>query len=278
MHYSFFQTETIKKLDQSLSKQVNNLPPGFLYWILIVGIVVGFVIFIIYWSVRIWRIWKGPGSDLIQKYKNNFEQANIDSKQKSLIMTLIDQVNKEIPSLIRQEFMNNPLKQIEYARNIMDMIIEQIPLCLKSMKNINHRCAIFIIDEKDHEMLKIFEGCGYSIEGKEKLRLNINESVAGKVFTSGEYKYIEDVTKDKLFKPNPKSTKKYYSLLCVPIVVNGSTIAVLSIDGSEKACFNEDDINYFKMFANQIAVIFSLIGYNNKIKEVISYEKIENIG
>jgi putative methionine-R-sulfoxide reductase with GAF domain len=269
-----FETKTFQKLDEALASQVDNIPDGFLFWVLILGILLA----LIFWGVRIWRIWKGPGSELIQKYKQNWEQSNIDSKQKSLILTLMDQVNKEIPSLHNENLVNDTVKRNEHAKKIIDMIIEQIPLCLKSMKNINHRCAVFTVDHDTPNTLKIYEGCGYSIEGKNKLRLEISNSVAGKVFTTGEYQYIEDVSKSKLFTPNPKATKKYFSLLCVPIKLNGNTVGVLSIDGSEKSCFNEDDIEYFKMFSNLIAIVFSIIGYDKYLEGVDVSEKVKDTG
>ncbi|WP_299090318.1 GAF domain-containing protein [uncultured Metabacillus sp.] len=249
------KSETYKRIDESLASQVANIPDHFFLYCLY-GVI---ILIAVFWIVRIWKLYKAPGSDLIQQYKENYEKANADSKQKSLILTLIDQVNKEIPGLISLKETDYE-KAIERGRKIIDMGIEQIPLCLKSIKDINHRCAVFTVDPIDTSNLKIYEGCGYSIGGKENLRLKISSSIAGKVFTKGEYSYCKDVTKEKDFVPNPKASKSYYSLLCVPIVINGETIAVLSIDGSERNCFSNDDIEYFKMFSNQLAIIFQVMG------------------
>ncbi len=159
-----------------------------------------------------------------------------------------------------------------HGRKVMDMIIEQIPLTLKSMKKINHRCAIFVVDDEDPSQLKIFEGCGFSVKGKEKLRLKISSSIAGKTLSKGEYTYCKDVTEDKNFQKKPEATKTYYSLLCCPIMLNSSPIAVLSIDGSVKDCFSEDDIAYFQLFSNQLAIIFDVVGKDN-IEGGVWYEQ-----
>jgi transcriptional regulator with GAF, ATPase, and Fis domain len=264
-------SKTYEAIDAALSSQVKNLPPSFFLILLYIII----LIIVVYWLVKIWKLYKAPGSELIQEYKQNLEKTNVDSQQKSLIMTLMDQVNKEIPELQKLYKYGNSEKLFCHGRKVIDMLIEQIPLALKSMKNINHRCAIFIIDEENNQQLKIFEGCGYSIQGKENLRLDFN-SVAGKVFTNGEYKYCKDITKDGAFKPHPKASKTYYSLLCVPIKIRSKTVAVLSIDGSDKDCFTKDDINYFQMFSNQIAIILDLMEIND-YQGGIEHE-IQNIG
>jgi signal transduction protein with GAF and PtsI domain len=201
---------------------------------------------------------KDPRAKQIEELKFNLKKSNEDSKQKSLLLTLMDQVNKTLPELLIRS--NDVFYNNSYGMRIINMLVTQIPLLMKSTKDINHRCAVFIKDPDDPEQLKIFEGCGYSIEGKENLRLKINNSIAGLVYKRGEYKYIKDVLKDPRFTPHPKATKKYHTLLCVPIIIRNETYAVLSIDGSKKNCFSRDDIDYFQMFANQLSIILDIMG------------------
>lgn len=256
-----------------MAKQVQNINPDILLYLLYIIIVLG-----VSWGlVKIWKLFWAPGSELIQQYKENYENANVDSMQKSLILTLMDQVNREISHLLLLHNESNE-KIVQQGRKLTDMIIEQIPLCLKSMKNINHRCAVFVMDEVDRNKLGILEGCGFSLQGKEKLRLDISGSIAGKVYTYGEYVYCKDVSKEPGFKPHPKATKQYFSLLCVPVKIDGQTVAVLSIDGSEKDCFSTDDIGYFQMFSNQIAIIFDFTGITENEGGNENGEEVQNIG
>ena len=119
----------------------------------------------------------------------------------------------------------------------------------------------------------IYEGSGCSVDGKENLRHDIEKTIAGWVYNNGKVYYSKDVSKDKKFKPHPKAKRKYYSLLCVPIQSNGKVYGVLSIDGSLKDCFNEDDINYFEIFANQIAIIFNIINLGKLLTGGVNYDE-----
>ncbi|MFP7296227.1 GAF domain-containing protein [Neobacillus niacini] len=268
------ETKTFKKIDDAMSSQVDRLPPNFLFILLIILI----SLFVIFWIVRIWKLYKAPGSELIQEYKQNLEKTNADSKQKSLIMTILDQVNKEIPTLQQMKSGREFEKLVKHGRKVTDMVIEQIPLTLKSMKNINHRCAVFTPDLQMPTHLKIYEGVGFSVQGKENLRLDISSSTAGNVFTKGEYIYCKDVTKEASFKPHPKATKQYHSLVCVPIKIGTETLAVLSIDGSEQDCFTADDIEYLQIFSNQLAIIFNLMGITVNEGGITNVDEIQNIG
>ncbi|ARK28809.1 GAF domain-containing protein [Halalkalibacter krulwichiae] len=254
-------SKTYKKLDESFSNQVSNLNPDTVLILLNAFLWIAIFIFIVYWGVKIYKIAKTPGKDLIKKYKENLQRTSDDSKQKSIILTLIDQVNDEIKDLVSLDDQKTDLVH-EHGKKVLNFTTTQVPLSLKSTKSINHRCAVFVLDEEDPSKLKIFEGCGYSIKGKEKLRLDSKESIAGKAFTSGEYQYEKDLTKSKDFKPHPKATKEYFSLLCYPVVVNEKVVAVLSIDGSVKDCFTKDDIAYVKMFSNLVGITLSVMKYN----------------
>jgi putative methionine-R-sulfoxide reductase with GAF domain len=268
------QTKTFKTFDTYLSGQVGNINPDFLLGFLYV-ILFGIIVWI---GVRIWKVYQSPAADYIQEYKQSLEQVSADSGQKSVILTLLDQVNKEIPKLVSYKDAGDIEKLTSHAEKIIDMVIEQIPLSLKSIKNINHRCAVFITDSKDTKKLRMYDGCGYSIEGKEKLRLELNNSIAGKAFISGELVYCKDVTKEPGFSPNPKATKKYMSLVCAPVKTGDNVLAALSVDGSESDCFNEDDLEYIQIFANQLAIILDLINETIEGGNEHGEEEIQVVG
>lgn len=251
-------TKSFQVFDELLSNQVRNISPVVLNVILMII----FTLVVAYFIARIWKVFKSPNMKLIKKYKNHFDKTDADSKQKSFVLTLMDQVNKEIPKLVelRTNLKHEELNQ--RAGKIIDLVVERVRLFIRSASPDSHRCAVLILDSDDPLNLKIYEGSGYSIEGKEKLRLNVQKSIAGKAFTTGEYQYIKDTKKDKDFIPNPKSSKDFRSLLCIPIKVNETVLAVFNIDGAQPDCFTKDDIGYVQIFANQIAIILDLIHIN----------------
>jgi len=51
---------------------------------------------------------------------------------------------------------------------------------------------------------------------------------------------INNLENNQLYKPNERSSKKYYSLICVPIMSGEHVWGVLSIDGEKKESFTEE--------------------------------------
>lgn len=232
------------------------------------------------WLLKIWSALWGPialflsrsrknKKKLIQEHKENSEKYDRDSQQKSLVLTILDQSYRNIPDLIYRLYSKDWRSLHEESMELINIIVNQIPMLLKKSKNINHRCAIFIPDKDNTSRLKIFEGCGYSKKGKKELRLDIKNSTAGIAYITENHQYTPDIRKDENFTPHPKSTKEYYSLLCVPIMVREKVVGVLSIDGSEVDCFSKDDIDFVKFFSSQIAIIMDLMEIRHIRREVL---------
>lgn len=249
-----FRSKTMQTLDSYAAEQVKKIPPSVIVFLLILFLF-SLIALLWLWS---WKRWLSPDAKLIRQYKEEKDVLNQDSKQKSLIITLTDQINREIARLMDIE---NKDECEKHALKVFDMVVEQIPVCLKRARSINHRCAIFVPDHQQPEYLKILEGSGFSVDGKEKLRLDM-DTLAGLAYRTGEVQYSPDVTKDERFKPHPKARRKYHSLLCVPIKSGKHVFGVLSVDGSDIDCFTEDDKQYVQLFATQIAIIFPLAQIN----------------
>lgn len=217
------------------------------------------VIFILFSLALLWRILRGDelkiwkielkSNKLLEQQKKLFEALNEDAKQKNQIIKLLDQINQEISKSLfcpREEF--NRRKS-----DIYSFILHGIIAILTKQKGNSHRVAIFVLDD-DSKNLKIYEGLGFSPEGKSQLRLPINDSHAGYVFNTGKALNDGDITgQGKHFKPNPKSKKIYHSLMCTPIIFLDKVIGVLSLDGEEKNSFTKDDEDYLKYFANALS-------------------------
>ncbi|MEY8750756.1 GAF domain-containing protein [Alkalicoccobacillus gibsonii] len=256
------ESETFKNLDEAMAEQVTFMDPKHIMILLYIILSLAIAWFIL----RMYKLWKKPDNHIVKELKRKQKETSEDSNQKSLVMTLMDQVVIEVKNLTAMKAQGVDPKELEdYGRKILNLAVSQIPVILKSTKSINHRCAVFTVDPDDRKQLMVLEGSGYSLRGKEKLRLDCS-TVAGIVYVNGKYNYVKDVTKEASYKPNPKASKTIYSLICYPIVVNDITVGILSIDGSEKNCFNNDDIAYCKMFTNLFGVIFSAIGYDDHIK------------
>jgi putative methionine-R-sulfoxide reductase with GAF domain len=112
------------------------------------------------------------------------------------------------------------------------------------------RIAIFC---SEGEYLKIAHGSGYSPDGIKKLRLSLSSSSAGYCYTSKEKYFTDDVTSDPRYKRHPKSSREYFSLMCVPIQYEEEVIGILNVDGLKRKSFDRDDLDHLSYFASALA-------------------------
>lgn len=196
----------------------------------------------------LWIIHLLPNS-IIKEQREAFEKLNTDDLQKTQILKILNNINIESAKAYQCE----SIEEFESTKqHLYNFVLYSTATVLTKTKSNSHRIAIFVKDGNTNQ-LKIHEGQGYSNDGKTHLRLDINNSAAGRVYVSGDPYISGDITSDgNLFKRHPRSTKTYMSLMCVPIKCGNMVLGVLSIDGQEKDSFTKDDLDYLQYFANAI--------------------------
>lgn len=185
----------------------------------------------------------------LEKLQWQFEELNNHSTQQVHVMKLLNQVYlsySKWAELSGQEYLS---KMNDFYNFFFPGIISLIT----KNKNNTLRAAIFYKTNRD--TLKILHGSGYSPEGKNSLELSLYDSKAGYCFINKEYFHSDDLRNDSSYKRNPKSSKHYHSLICVPIMYNGEPIGVLNLDGLQVDSFDKDDIDYITYFANSVSPI-----------------------
>ncbi|WP_438435385.1 GAF domain-containing protein [Gorillibacterium sp. sgz500922] len=216
--------------------------------VLIIGIA-----FIMYFAVK--RIKKGDDfsfmkfklshNETIEKQRQAFDKLNELTKQRLQIIKILNQLSVE-----NTKYLCSGLS-VNNAKAVYACILHMIAMVMKKNWDMP-RVAVFRIDANDE--LYIHEGCGYSTEGKEKLRLSLNNSSAGYVFRTGEIYHSGNVeTPGNSYKKNPKSSRNVKSLICVPIKCDMMKLGVLSVDSQENDTFSDDDKDYLVYFANALA-------------------------
>lgn len=229
--------------------------------------------FLVFFSLISYKIHKGTANLSFWgiKYESNkaveiiqsqFNALNKQSELKTHVIKLINQsmvTHSDYGSMGNKEFQDKVKKFYDF------FLPGIISLITKDVSNL-HRVAVFY--NVDNVNLKILYGAGYSPEGVEKLRLSLANSKAGYCYMSGEVYYNADITLDSSYKRNPKSSREYKSILCIPIKYNGKTIGVLNIDGLLSDSFDKDDIDYITYFSNSISsILFKEINYMIKKNE-----------
>lgn len=100
---------------------------------------------------------------------------------------------------------------------------------------------------------------------KSKL-FNIDNTLAGEAFKTGNFIYAPDVTKDKKF--NSKlSTLPIKSVLCIPVKIQNKTIGVINFSHPEVNAFDEFCIFFFVSMVQLFSAIIALFKlYNENLK------------
>ncbi|KAA0547417.1 GAF domain-containing protein [Bacillus sp. BGMRC 2118] len=193
-----------------------------------------------------------PNLDVL-KLKEQFETLNEYDRLKSNVLKLLNQTYLTLPSL--ECYKSNVVKLERNLNLFYDFFLPGIISTITKERDNQHRIAIFI---KDSSTLKILRGNGYSLEGLKRLSLNVHNSKAGHAFINNIAYFNNNLTADPSYVRNPKATKEYKSLLCVPIVYNEDVIGILNIDGLKENSFDKDDADYITYFANALAPILKL--------------------
>jgi len=245
-------------------------------WVMtILGIlIIGFVIFIGVMTVM--KVRQGaefsiPGllvvqpNEQIRQYQEENTKLSTESKQKTLLIKLLQQMSVEIAKAIacrtNQEF-------AELCKAVYQYALPGIGIVLTKQQANNHRVAVFIPHSETE--LKIHVAVNFSPDGMKHLRLSILDSAAGKVYRTGETYFCGDVTTEgNSFTAHPKASKQYLSLICVPIKMGEEIVGVLSIDGEEKNSFSNEEAEYLRYFANTLAPFLYLELYRGEIERIL---------
>ena len=141
----------------------------------------------------------------------------------------------------------------EYRKAVYDFVLPHLLTLLAKPDRANaHRVALFIPGAEG--TMRMHEGIGFSPEGKKELVLS-PDSAAGYAYRTGETYCSGDVTAPgSRFSTNPKASKRYHSLLCLPIRCGPQVIGVLSVDGRERDSFTHDDQEFLTYVANALSL------------------------
>ncbi|MHA6258372.1 GAF domain-containing protein [Sporosarcina sp. CAU 1771] len=220
-------------------------------------------------TLSLWGL-KFESNKAVATIQSQFSELNKQSHLKTQVIKLLNQsmvTHSDYGSMSDEEFH-------EKVKRFYDFFLPGIiGLITKEVANL-HRVAVFY--KVDYNNLKILYGAGYSPEGVEKLRLSLTNSKAGYSYINGKEYYNPDITKDASYERNPKSSREYKSLLCIPIKYNSKTIGILNVDGLLSNSFDRDDIDYITYFSNSISSILNKeINYLSSLneEEAFYYEK-----
>ncbi len=131
-----------------------------------------------------------------------------------------------------------------------DQVLEQTVEALHTMLGIEY--LSFALPVEGGTALKLHPSqIGYDPETVD-LRIPVEQSIAGRAYTTGEAQMVGDVRKSSTYF---EGAPKVLSELNVPVKVAGRVIAVLNAESQRTNAFDEDDLRLFQAVAAQLGIV-----------------------
>lgn len=116
------------------------------------------------------------------------------------------------------------------------------------------RAGFFALDEDEaHLVLWVGEGYQYG----RRPRLAIENSCAGRAFTTGANYYCKNVRTDPVYFHSTTGSEEYLAIACVPIQTSGQIFGVLCVDAKAADAFSPADFEHLEVFAAKLAVFLA---------------------
>ncbi len=137
------------------------------------------------------------------------------------------------------------------------------------------RASLMLFDKQKKE-LKIESAIGISARIVRQVRVKVGEGVSGWVIKTGKPLLINDISKDRRFRPREKGRYYNQSLLSVPLKARGEVIGVLNVNNKRrKQIFTKDDLELLSALANEASIAVynarlyqQLFSLNERLKEL----------
>ncbi len=138
-------------------------------------------------------------------------------------------------------------------------------------------CSVMILNEKTDE-LSIAATQSLSTAYLHKPKIKVGESVSGVAVKERRVVYVEDVTKDPIYRfPDVAKAEGLVSLVSVPMQIQDRAIGVINCYTSQKRLFSYQEIRVLQAVANQAAVAIEhtkLRRENAEVKQALEERKL----
>ncbi|MDI6752142.1 MAG: ATPase, T2SS/T4P/T4SS family [bacterium] len=193
---------------------------------------------------------------------NKFENRTFTKEDTDLLLIIADQAGLVIENCRLKKEEEKRSKELKTLLDIglvlgsthqMRTLLNLSMKMAKTAMNAEASSLMLIDDETQELVFEVAEG------GKEikEIRLRIGEGIAGWVAEKAEPLLVADVTKDSRFsgKADEKSGFVTKSILAAPLKAKDKVIGVIeAINKVGKPSFSPDEIGFFMLLANQIAL------------------------
>lgn len=142
----------------------------------------------------------------------------------------------------------------ENSQELLRSITERVANDIKYNAGEIHRCAIwFNLD--DLNLAIAAASSGFPEHYRFQKSLDIDRSIAGRVYRTKTTINSGNVRNDRDYVPNPSSTSRYYSMICAPLVFGNFCFGVITVDGKEENAFLDEDVETIETYAEIVSML-----------------------
>lgn len=193
---------------------------------------------------------------------NKFENRTFTKEDTDLLLVIADQAGLVIENCRLKKEEEKRAKELKTLLDIglilgsthqMRTLLDLSMKMAKTAMNAEASSLMLVDDETNELVFEVTEGG----KGIKEIRLKMGEGIAGWVAEKGESLLVADVSKDSRFsgKADEKSGFVTKSILAAPLKTRDRVIGVIeAINKIGKPSFSENEIGFFMLLANQIAL------------------------
>jgi GAF domain-containing protein len=193
---------------------------------------------------------------------NKFQNRTFTKEDTDLLLIIADQAGLVIENCRLKKEEEKRAKELKTLLDIglilgsthqMRTLLDLSMKMAKTAMNAEASSLMLVDDETNELVFEVAEGG----KGVKEIRLKMGEGIAGWVAEKGESLLVADVSKDSRFsgKADDKSGFVTKSILAAPLKTKDRVVGVIeAINKIGKPSFSENEIGFFMLLANQIAL------------------------
>jgi GAF domain-containing protein len=157
-----------------------------------------------------------------------------------------------------QQVIAGRMPGVDYLAFIERGILEPARDMLREDQSEDVRLSVLAPTE-DNKSFRMAFAAGHSLPSKTNYSLEVDESISRFALLKGKPYVWHDLEKEPAYKPHPKATRAYRSMVSLPIRADDTIWGVFNVISTEANSFQDVDIEYIKFLGSIINVATSLI-------------------
>jgi hypothetical protein len=146
-------------------------------------------------------------------------------------------------------------EEFDYDEMVEHGVLEPARVFLTRAPGEEVRLSVLLPDDN---VFKMRWAGGHRLMSKKRFELPVADSFAGIALALRQTMHCLDVTKDERFKPHPKATRPYKSLVVVPVWIGDDVVGTLNVVSTYADIFTAADVMFMEVIGSVIDLLLSM--------------------